>query len=132
MEAGKVVELSPLVRRITAGNGSVFTGPGTNTYLVGKEEVTVIDPGPAMQEHIDVITAAAPNIKQILVTHTHPDHSPGVRLLKENLDIPAYGMLTNSSKNQDQTFSPERILDDGEVFQAVSYTHLTLPTIAIV
>ena len=122
MEAGKVVELSPLVRRITAGNGSVFTGPGTNTYLVGKEEVTVIDPGPAMQEHIDVITAAAPNIKQILVTHTHPDHSPGVRLLKEKLDIPAYGMLTNSSKNQDQTFNPERILDDGEVFQEEEFT----------
>lgn len=122
MEAGKVVELSPLVRRITAGNGSVFTGPGTNTYLVGKEEVTVIDPGPAMQEHIDVITAAAPNIKQILVTHTHPDHSPGVRLLKENLDIPAYGMLTNSSINQDQTFSPERILDDGEVFQEEEFS----------
>tara|TARA_B100000401_G_C52713134_1_gene674840 strand:- start:168 stop:995 length:828 start_codon:yes stop_codon:yes gene_type:complete len=122
MEAGKVIELSPLVRRITAGNGSVFTGPGTNTYLVGKEEVTVIDPGPAMQEHIDVITAAAPNIKQILVTHTHPDHSPGVRLLKENLDIPAYGMLTNSSKNQDQTFSPERILDDGEIFQEEEFT----------
>ena len=122
MEAGKVVELSPLVRRITAGNGSVFTGPGTNTYLVGKEEVTVIDPGPAMQEHIDVITAAAPNIKQIQVTHTHPDHSPGVRLLKENLDIPAYGMLTNSSKNQDQTFSPERILDDGEVFQEEEFS----------
>lgn len=122
MEAGKVVELSPLVRRITAGNGSVFTGPGTNTYLVGKEEVTVIDPGPAMQEHIDVITAAAPNIKQILVTHTHPDHSPGVRLLKEKLDVPAYGMLTNSSKNQDQTFSPERILDDGEVFQEEEFS----------
>ena len=122
MEAGKVVELSPLVRRITAGNGSVFTGPGTNTYLVGKEEVTVIDPGPAMQEHIDVITAAAPNIKQILVTHTHPDHSPGVRLLKENLDIPAYGMLTNSSKNQDQTFNPDRILDDGEVFQEEEFS----------
>ena len=122
MEAGKVVELSPLVRRITAGNGSVFTGPGTNTYLVGKEEVTVIDPGPAMQEHIDVIAAAAPNIKQILVTHTHPDHSPGVRLLKEKLDVPAYGMLTNSSKNQDQTFSPERILDDGEVFQEEEFS----------
>ena len=75
-----------------------------------------------MQEHIDVITAAAPNIKQILVTHTHPDHSPGVRLLKENLDIPAYGMLTNSSKNQDQTFSPERILDDGEVFQEEEFS----------
>ena len=43
-----ITELSPLVRRITAGNSSVFTGPGTNTYLVGKEEITVIDPGPAM------------------------------------------------------------------------------------
>ena len=44
MEVEKVVELSPLVKRITAGNGSVFTGPGTNTYLVGIDEITVIDP----------------------------------------------------------------------------------------
>ena len=50
-----ITELSPLVRRITAGNSSVFTGPGTNTYLVGKEEITVIDPGPAMPEHIENI-----------------------------------------------------------------------------
>ena len=57
MEAEKIVQISPLVRRITAGNGSVFTGPGTNTYLVGNEDVTVIDPGPAMQDHIDAITA---------------------------------------------------------------------------
>ena len=92
MEAEKVVQISPLVRRITAGNGSVFTGPGTNTYLVGNEDVTVIDPGPAMQDHIDAILAASKNIKQILVTHTHPDHSPGVRLLKNELDIPAYGL----------------------------------------
>ena len=97
MEAEKVVQISPLIRRITAGNGSVFTGPGTNTYLVGNEEVTVIDPGPAMQDHIDAIKAASKNIKQILVTHTHPDHSPGVRLLKNKLGVPAYGMLTNLS-----------------------------------
>lgn len=116
MEAEKVVQISPLIRRITAGNGSVFTGPGTNTYLVGDEDVTVIDPGPAMEEHIDTILGASKNIKQILVTHTHPDHSPGVRLLKKQLDVPAYGMLTKSSKNQDTTFSPERILQDGEIF----------------
>lgn len=116
MEAEKVVQISPLIRRITAGNGSVFTGPGTNTYLVGNEDVTVIDPGPAMEEHIDAILGASKNIKQILVTHTHPDHSPGVRLLKKQLDVPAYGMLTKSSKNQDTTFSPERILHDGEIF----------------
>ena len=116
MEAEKVVQISPLIRRITAGNGSVFTGPGTNTYLIGNEDVTVIDPGPAMEEHIDAILAASKNIKQIVVTHTHPDHSPGVRLMKEKLDIPAFGMLTKSSKNQDTTFNPSRILEDGEVF----------------
>ena len=44
MEAEKVVQISPLIKRITAANGSVFTGPGTNTYLVGNEDVTVIDP----------------------------------------------------------------------------------------
>ena len=116
MEAEKVVQISPLIRRITAGNGSVFTGPGTNTYLVGNEDVTVIDPGPAMEDHIDAILAASKNIKQIVVTHTHPDHSPGVRLMKEKLDIPAFGMLTKSSKNQDTTFNPSRTLEDGEVF----------------
>lgn len=122
MEAGKVVQISPLIKRITAANGSVFTGPGTNTYLVGNEDVTVIDPGPAMEEHIDVILAASDNIKQILVTHTHPDHSPGTRLLQQKLDVPAFGMLTESSKNQDMTFSPERILKDGEILEKEEYS----------
>ena len=122
MEAGKVVQISPLIRRITAGNGSVFTGPGTNTYLVGNDNVTVIDPGPAMEQHIEVILRASKNIKQILVTHTHPDHSPGVRLLKRELDIPAYGMITSSSKNQDKTFHPERILLDGELLREDEYS----------
>jgi len=122
MEAGKVVQISPLIRRITAGNGSVFTGPGTNTYLVGNENVTVIDPGPAMEQHIEVILRASKNIKQILVTHTHPDHSPGVRLLKRELDVPAYGMITSSSKNQDKTFHPERILLDGELLREEEYS----------
>ena len=122
MEAEKIVQISPLIKRITAANGSVFTGPGTNTYLVGNEDVTVIDPGPAMEEHIDVILAASENIKQILVTHTHPDHSPGTRLLQQKLDVPAFGMLTESSKNQDMTFSPERILKDGEVLDTEEYS----------
>ena len=122
MEAEKIVQISPLIKRITAANGSVFTGPGTNTYLVGNEDVTVIDPGPAMEEHIDVILAASDNIKQILVTHTHPDHSPGTRLLQQKLDVPAFGMLTESSKNQDMTFSPERILKDGEVLDTEEYS----------
>ena len=53
---------------------------------------------------------------------THPDHSPGVRLLKQKLDVPAFGMLTNTSKNLDTSFSPERILQDGELFEEEEYS----------
>ena len=108
MQPEEIVQISPLIRRITAGNASVFTGPGTNTYLIGKEEITVLDPGPAMDSHIDAITSAEGKIKQIVVTHTHPDHSPGVRLLQERLDVPAYGMLTETSKGQDRSFKPDK------------------------
>jgi len=122
MQIEEVVQISPLIRRITAGNASVFTGPGTNTYLIGNEEVTVLDPGPAMDSHIDAITSASDKIKQIVVTHTHPDHSPGVRLLQERLDIPAYGMVTETSKGQDNSFKPDKILKDEDTFEESEYT----------
>ena len=122
MQIEEVVQISPLIRRITAGNASVFTGPGTNTYLIGNEEVTVLDPGPAMDSHIDAITSASDKIKQIVVTHTHPDHSPGVRLLQERLDIPAYGMVTETSKGQDISFNPDKILRDGDTFEESEFT----------
>ena len=122
MQPEEVVQISPLIRRITAGNASVFTGPGTNTYLIGNEEVTVLDPGPAMDSHIDVITSAKGKIKQIVVTHTHPDHSPGVRLLQERMDVPAYGMLTETSKGQDRSFNPDKILKDGDTFEETEFT----------
>jgi glyoxylase-like metal-dependent hydrolase (beta-lactamase superfamily II) len=108
-------QITPLVRRITAGNPGMFTGPGTNTYLIGDEEVTVIDPGPALHEHIEAIIQASANIKQILLTHTHPDHSPGTRLLQDNIGVPVFALITESSKDQDITFTPERILIDGEI-----------------
>ena len=49
-------EITPLVRRITAGNSGIFTGPGTNTYLIGSDEVTVIDPGPVSYTHLTLPT----------------------------------------------------------------------------
>ena len=122
MQPEEVVQISPLIRRITAGNASVFTGPGTNTYLIGNEEITVLDPGPAMDSHIDAITSAKGKIKQIVVTHTHPDHSPGVRLLQERMDVPAYGMLTETSKGQDRSFNPDKILKDGDIFEETEFT----------
>ena len=45
---GVASALSPMVRRIVARNAGIMTGPGTNTYLVGIDEIAVIDPGPAM------------------------------------------------------------------------------------
>ena len=94
----KITELSPLVKRLTAGNASVFTGPGTNTYIVGKENFTVIDPGPAIEEHIkDIVKVCGEDISQILVTHTHPDHSPGAKLLHQRTAAPVMGCLLYTS-----------------------------------
>jgi len=78
--------LSPLVRRIVAPNPGPFTGPGTNTYLVGIDEVAVIDPGPDDAAHIDSIIGASmkERVRWVLLTHFHPDHIPGtVRLVRE-------------------------------------------------
>ena len=118
-----ITELSPLVRRITAGNSSVFTGPGTNTYLVGKEEITVIDPGPAMPEHIENIAkACGDDFKQILVTHTHPDHSPGAKLLHQRTAAPVMGMYALHKQTQDKTFKANKVLEDGDEIREIEYT----------
>ena len=122
MKAEEIIQLSPLVKRITAGNASVFTGPGTNTYLVGNDNVTVVDPGPALDSHIEAIVKASDSIKQIIVTHTHPDHSPGVKLLQEAIDVPAYGLITDTTKDQDKTFSPAKLLSDGDVLEEEEYS----------
>lgn len=84
IEPEVAVALSPLVRRITADNPGMMTGPGTNTYLVGIDEIAVIDPGPDLAAHLDAIAGCGGDrIKWILCTHTHPDHSPGAAGLKE-------------------------------------------------
>ena len=123
MKVMTITELSPLVRRITAGNSSVFTGPGTNTYLVGKEEITVIDPGPAMPEHIENIAkACGDDIKQILVTHTHPDHSPGAKLLHQRTAAPVMGMYALHKQTQDKTFKANKVIEDGDEIREIEYT----------
>lgn len=96
----------------------MMTGPGTNTYLFGDQEIAVLDPGPALARHVDNIVARAPGvIRWILVTHTHPDHSPGVRLLAEQTDAEVLGMPAPEGRHQDQTFKPNRMLVDGETLE---------------
>ncbi|MDQ6698381.1 MAG: MBL fold metallo-hydrolase [Actinomycetota bacterium] len=75
--------LSPLVRRIVCNNPGMMTGPGTNTYLVGVDEIVVVDPGPDDATHLDAIAGCGGDaIRWIVCTHTHPDHSPGAAGLK--------------------------------------------------
>jgi glyoxylase-like metal-dependent hydrolase (beta-lactamase superfamily II) len=95
IEYGRVDAVSPLVRRVVAKNPSKFTYLGTGTYLVGHGEVAVIDPGPAIDEHVAAIIGAlqpGERITHVLVTHTHSDHSPGAALLRSlGIDAPTYG-----------------------------------------
>jgi glyoxylase-like metal-dependent hydrolase (beta-lactamase superfamily II) len=80
---GVASALSPLVRRIVAPNPGKMTGPGTNTYLVGIDEIVVVDPGPDDAGHLDAIAGCGGDrIRWIVCTHTHPDHSPGVAGLR--------------------------------------------------
>jgi glyoxylase-like metal-dependent hydrolase (beta-lactamase superfamily II) len=83
-EPGRTDEVAPGVRRLTAPNPGLMTGPGTNTYLVGHSDPVVIDPGPEDAGHMEAIVAAAAplgTIRTILVTHTHVDHAPGAKAL---------------------------------------------------
>ena len=91
---GQVDQLSPLIRRVVAPNPSKFTFRGTGTYLVGRGDVAVIDPGPAIDEHVAAIVAAlepGERISHLVVTHTHSDHSPAVALLRPMTDALSYG-----------------------------------------
>ena len=110
MIPGEVVELRPLVRRILCDNPSVFTGPGTNTYLIGRRggDIAVIDPGPEDDVHLDRIDEAGEGrIKWILVTHTHTDHSPGAAGLRERTGGEVIGF------DERDGFVPDRRASDG-------------------
>jgi glyoxylase-like metal-dependent hydrolase (beta-lactamase superfamily II) len=110
------VQLSPLVRRITANNPSLLTGPGTNTYLVGMQDIAVIDPGSDDPAHLDAILKACNGrLKWVLVTHTHPDHSPGAKALHEATGAELIGNLIED-EDQDPSFRPLRGFKHDEIF----------------
>lgn len=122
LAAGKLVELAPGICRLVAPNPGMMTGPGTNTYVLGQKETAVIDPGPAIDSHIGLICDLAPGpIKWILVTHTHPDHSPAASGLAEKTGAELLGRPAPDGRHQDKTFMPDRVLQDGEIFETAEF-----------
>ena len=127
---GRIEQLDPLVRRILAPNPSAFTFTGTQTHIVGRGEVAVIDPGPDHSGHIQALLSATAGerISAIVCTHTHRDHSPGTRPLKEATGAPIVGCapLALADEGEDESFDPDyrpdRVLADGEQLEGPGWT----------
>ena len=109
--AGEPKRLDRYVTRLTAPNPGMMTGPGTNTYIVGEKDHAVIDPGPDIATHIEKILAFG-NIKWILCTHTHMDHSPAAAAIKKATGAQLLGRPAPAG--QDATFKPDHVLDHGQ------------------
>ena len=107
---GESTVVAPYVRRVVAPNPGVMTGPGTNTYLVGDDRLVVVDPGPDVDDHVDAIVTAAggSTIEWIVVTHTHPDHSPGAAALAARTGAPTLGYTSRDG------FTADHELGDGD------------------
>lgn len=111
-------QLGPGLRVLRAPNPGPMTGSGTNTYLLGERAVVVIDPGPAIPEHIDALVQQAPGpIAWILATHTHLDHSPAANELAARCGARIAGAAPPAGGRQDASFAPDRILADGDVVE---------------
>jgi glyoxylase-like metal-dependent hydrolase (beta-lactamase superfamily II) len=117
-------ELEPGVARVLAHNPSAFTYYGTQTYVVGEDEVAVIDPGPDDPAHMDALvdSVGGRRLAAILCTHTHRDHSPAARPLSERTGAPVIGCAPlaleavgpRADASFDGDYSPDRVLEDGE------------------
>ncbi|WP_027994310.1 MBL fold metallo-hydrolase [Simplicispira psychrophila] len=123
-QSERTVALLKNVQRLTAPNPGVMTGPGTNSYLVGDPATgyIAIDPGPADAEHLERLwRAAGGDIRMIVCTHSHPDHSPGAAPLQA-LCVQAghaapliLGLPSAPTAQAHSLFTPDRALQNNEL-----------------
>lgn len=129
---GTLEQIEPLVARVLAGNPSPYTYTGTQTYLIGTNDVAVIDPGPDLPEHLDMLLAAIAGrpVRAILCTHTHRDHSPLAKPLAEATGAPIIGcaalVLEDAGPRADAAFdrdyAPDQVLADGDRIAGEGWT----------
>ena len=135
---GECVEVAPGIRRVVADNPSKFTAWGTGTYIVGRGRVAVIDPGPALDAHVDAVLAAGwrgETVTHLLITHTHADHSPAAAALRERTGAPTYGFGPHpagadaeSEEHGDLAFVPDVAVRDGDVITGDGFAFECLHT----
>jgi glyoxylase-like metal-dependent hydrolase (beta-lactamase superfamily II) len=133
---GALMRVSPRIRRIVAPNPGPFTFTGTCTYVVGAGEVAVIDPGPDLPVHVEALLDGlkGEKIAGLFVTHTHRDHSPAARRLREATGAPiigcapyfpardlALGEINKLDAANDLDYRPDRTLADGEIWQGAGF-----------
>ena len=133
-------QISPLVRRIVAPNPTPFTFTGTCTYIVGRDTVAVIDPGPDDVDHLQAILRAADGetIDHIIITHTHRDHSPGARALQQKTGAKIVGCAAHIpidnapsgrlDASHDLDHAPDEEMRDGEELHGRGFTLQAIAT----
>jgi glyoxylase-like metal-dependent hydrolase (beta-lactamase superfamily II) len=117
LTVGVPVTIAPGVQRLLAPNASPLTGPGTNTYLLGDPPMAVLDPGPALREHVEAIERHVRRLEIVFATHTHPDHSPAARVLAERTGARLVGKSPPSDGRQDTSFVPDDVPARDERFE---------------
>lgn len=138
-EYGACDQVSPLIRRVVARNPGPFSYLGTGTYIVGRGEVAVIDPGPDIEEHLEALLDATKGerVSHIFVTHNHSDHSPLSPALAAATGAVIHGfaqkaaageMESKMEAGRDTTFNPQVDVSSGGVFHGPGWTIEAIPT----
>ncbi|MEO0635717.1 MAG: MBL fold metallo-hydrolase [Pseudomonadota bacterium] len=117
---GEAVEVAPGVVRVVAANASAYTFKGTNSYLVGRDRLLLIDPGPDLAEHKNALLRAIADrpVDGVVITHTHKDHTLLAPSIADILKAPimAYGPHLSA-----------RELKAGEINPLANSNHYDLP-----
>lgn len=126
-EAGSTVSIATErvpVRRILGRNPGPMTGPGTNSYLIGSDRLSLVDPGPADEKQLQSFLKAigAATLENILVTHTHGDHSPGALALQAATGARLVGLKAPEVAGHDRSFAPDKLWCDGDVIDCGEYS----------
>ena len=121
-----------MVKKVIAPNPCPFTLHGTGTFIIGREQVCIIDPGPLIESHVNNILKAVDKktISHILITHTHADHSPAANILKQKTGAKTYAFDSypkgiKGSKFEeahDKEFIPDIKLKDSDIIAGKDWT----------